>query len=205
MTERNDRSNEEDPAQVALEAANQALAAANVAVTAAVQALALSSRHQEQETAEAPLTAAMGRYAPMGPARRVPARPQAASNGYTVLVVDDEEQVRALTVRILTRYGYRVLEAPGVEIALALLDEPTANVDLVLSDVAMPGLSGQDLFRAISQSRPGLPVALMSGYALGVYAPVGLIEEGVRVLSKPFTQEDLLGFVTEALEGAAAR
>lgn len=251
MTERKDNSKEEDPAQMALEAANQALAAAKVAVTAAVKALALSSRHHEQDIAEAPLTeapivdglaappaaveaptvahlveaanarqeaglrerqfdiasrqAAMGRYAPMGPARSVPARPQAQLNGYTVLVVDDEEQVRALTVRILTRYGYRVLEASGAEIALGLLDEPTANVDLVLSDVAMPRLSGQDLFRVISESRPGLPVALMSGYALGVYAPEGLIEEGVKVLPKPFTQEDLLGFVTEALEGAAAR
>jgi DNA-binding NtrC family response regulator len=141
----------------------------------------------------------------MEPARGVPARPQADDNGLTVLVVDDEEQVRALTVRILTRFGYTVLEASGVELALSLLDEAGTNVDLVLSDVAMPGLSGKDLFRAISQSRPGLPVVFMSGYALGVYAPEGLVEEGVKMLPKPFTQEDLLDFVTEALQGAAAR
>ena len=163
------------------------------------------SELREREAEIAAREAAMARYAPVEPGRTVPARPQAEANGYTVLVVDDEEQVRALTVRILTRFGYRVLEASGVEIALSLLDEPTANVDLVLSDVAMPGLSGKDLFRAISQSRPGLPVVFMSGYALGVYAPEGLIEEGVKMLPKPFTQEDLLGFVTEALEGAAAR
>ena len=183
------------------EAARAAAAAQAEAAEAARHEADLREREQELAAREA----AMARYAPMEPARTVPAKPQAEPNGYTVLVVDDEEQVRALTVRILTRFGYRVLEASGVEIALALLDEPTANVDLVLSDVAMPGLSGKDLFRAISQSRPGLPVVFMSGYALGVYAPEGLIEEGVKMLPKPFTQEDLLGFVTEALEGAAAR
>jgi CheY-like chemotaxis protein len=145
--------------------------------------------------------AAMARYSSLEPARRVPAVPQAESNGYTVLVVDDEEQVRALTVRILSRYGYNVLEAPGVEVALAVLDSGDTGVDLVLSDVAMPGLSGKDLFRRISETRPGLPVVFMSGYALGVYAPEGLIEEGVKMLPKPFTQDDLLAFVTGALTG----
>ena len=170
-------------------------------VEVALHEAELHARELEMEAREA----AMALYAPMEPPRRVPARPQAELNGYTVLVVDDEEQVRALTVRILSRYGYHVLEASGVEIALRLLDEPTADVDLVLSDVAMPGLSGKDLFRAISESRPGLPVVFMSGYALGVYAPEGLVEEGVKMLPKPFTQEDLLEFVTGALEGAAAR
>ena len=170
-------------------------------VEVALHEAELHARELEMEAREA----AMALYAPMEPPRRVPAKPQAELNGYTVLVVDDEEQVRALTVRILSRYGYHVLEASGVEIALRLLDEPTADVDLVLSDVAMPGLSGKDLFRAISESRPGLPVVFMSGYALGVYAPEGLVEEGVKMLPKPFTQEDLLEFVTEALEGAAAR
>ena len=160
-------------------------------------------RQREAELAER--EAAMARYAPMEPAHAVPAKPPVEANGYTVLVVDDEEQVRALTVRILTRFGYRVLEASGVELALSILDEDSSNVDLVLSDVAMPGLSGKDLYRAISQSRPGLPVVFMSGYALGVYAPEGLIEEGVKMLPKPFAQEDLLDFVTEALQGAAAR
>ncbi|MEA2682469.1 MAG: two-component system, cell cycle sensor histidine kinase and response regulator CckA [Chloroflexota bacterium] len=160
-------------------------------------------REREAELAER--EAAMARYTPMEPAHAVPAKPPVEENGYTVLVVDDEEQVRALTVRILSRFGYRVLEASGVELALSILDEDTSNVDLVLSDVAMPGLSGKDLFRAISESRPGLPVVFMSGYALGVYAPEGLIEEGVKMLPKPFGQEDLLDFVTEALQGAAAR
>ena len=164
-------------------------------VEVALHEAELHARHLEKEAREA----AMALYAPMEPARSVPAAPQAEINGYTVLVVDDEEQVRALTVRILGRYGYQVLEAAGVEIALGLLDEPTAAVDLVLSDVAMPGLSGKDLFRAISKSRPGLPVVFMSGYALGVYAPEGLVEAGVKILPKPFTQEDLLEFVTHAL------
>jgi CheY-like chemotaxis protein len=157
---------------------------------------------QQREAEVAEREAAMARYEPMEPAHPVPARPQAEDNGFTVLVVDDEEQVRALTVRILSRFGYRVLEASGVELALSILDQDSSNVDLVLSDVAMPGLSGKDLFRAISESRPGLPVVFMSGYALGVYAPEGLIEEGVKMLPKPFGQDDLLDFVTEALQGA---
>lgn len=155
---------------------------------------------RESEIAER--EAAMAQYAPMEPAHAVPARPPAEPNGLTVLVVDDEEQVRALTVRILSRFGYRVLEASGVEIAMSILDQRESEIDLVLSDVAMPGLSGKDLFRAISETRPGLPVVFMSGYALGVYAPEGLVEEGVKMLPKPFGQEDLLDFVTEALAGA---
>jgi CheY-like chemotaxis protein len=160
-------------------------------------------RQREAELAER--EAAMARFAPMEPARAVAARPQTEPNGYTVLVVDDEEQVRALTVRILTRFGYQVLEAPGVEQAMAALDDSNSGVDLVLSDVAMPGLSGKDLFRKISESRPGLPVVFMSGYALGVYAPEGLMEEGVKLLPKPFNQEALLEFVTEALPGEGVR
>ncbi|MDQ6748672.1 MAG: response regulator [Candidatus Dormibacteraeota bacterium] len=123
----------------------------------------------------------------------------------TVLVVDDDEQVRTLTVRILVRRGYRVLEASGVELALSILARRDSQVDLVLSDVAMPGLSGKDLFRALSESRPGLPVVFMSGYALGVYAPEGLVEAGVKMLPKPFGQAELLAFVTEALQAAGPR
>lgn len=131
-----------------------------------------------------------------------PGAREAAPNPRTVLVVDDEDQVRALTVRILRRHGYSVLEAGAVQPALDLLRSTGDGVDLVLSDVAMPGLSGKDLFRAIAESRPGLPVVFMSGYALGVYAPEGLVEEGVKMLPKPFGQEELLKFIAEALQGA---
>ena len=172
---------------------------------AAARVIRQEAEQRDREIELAQREAAMARFSPMEPARRVAAVPQAEPNGYTVLVVDDEEQVRALTVRILSRYGYDVLQASGVELALELLDSHGRDVNLVLSDVAMPGLSGKDLFRAISRTRPGLPVVFMSGYALGVYAPEGLVEEGVKMLPKPFSQDDLLAFVTEALAGAAAR
>ena len=204
MSERRVQQPDPEPTEVPMEAAETAPMPTPAApgmneVEAVLHEAQLHARQLEMEAREA----AMALYAPMEPARIVPAAPQAENNGYTVLVVDDEEQVRTLTVRILGRSGYHVLEAPGVEIALGLLDEPTAAVDLVLSDVAMPGLSGKDLFRAISKSRPGLPVVFMSGYALGIYAPEGLVEAGVKILPKPFTQEDLLEFVTEALEDPA--
>jgi len=113
-----------------------------------------------------------------------------------ILVVDDEAMVRQLAARILKEQGYRVVEAPDGVAALDMLDG--SAVDLVLSDVIMPRLTGVELMERLSLTQPGLPVLLMSGYGTtellsrGVSAPCGL-------LPKPFPPDRLIEEVRRCL------
>jgi DNA-binding NtrC family response regulator len=116
----------------------------------------------------------------------------------SVLVVDDETQVRRFAARVLQRAGYGVFEAAdGVE-ALDLLQNGASGVECVVSDVVMPRMNGVQLIEALSDKRPDLPVILMSGYAtaalidLGIAVPCG-------VISKPFPGERLLEEVQRCL------
>jgi CheY-like chemotaxis protein len=103
----------------------------------------------------------------------------------TVLLVDDEQLVRASTADMLTDLGYRVVEAQTAEEALRKLDEEF-HVDILITDHLMPGMTGAELARAVAQRRPDLRVLLISGYAEA--EGVGL--EFVR-LTKPFRQAEL--------------
>lgn len=112
-----------------------------------------------------------------------------STSGGVVLVVDDAELVRTTTCRALERYGYTCVAAEsGVE-ALTILGIPTTHVDLVLSDVVMPQLSGLELGRAVERLRPGLPVLYVSGYTEHDLLQRGLLEQGRPFLEKPFTPE----------------
>jgi PAS domain S-box-containing protein len=115
----------------------------------------------------------------------------------TVLLVEDEEAVRRSARRVLERNDFRVIEAcNGVE-ALRVL-EAHDRVDVILSDVAMPELSGKELSRAVADTRPDIPVVLMSGYPHHQdESPLSAV-----VLSKPFTDSTLLARIREALESA---
>ena len=108
----------------------------------------------------------------------------------TVLLVEDEPVVRRITERMLQRAGWTVLCADSAETALVLL-EGTA-CDLMISDVAMPGMDGIALTRAVRAERPGLPVVLTSGYADTV------AEAGIVFLTKPYDQEALLAAMAAA-------
>ncbi|UTP40517.1 PAS domain-containing protein [Phenylobacterium sp. LH3H17] len=109
----------------------------------------------------------------------------------TVLLVDDEDLVRASTADMLTDLGYRVVETPTAEDALRLMDGDL-RLDLVITDHLMPGMTGADLARRIARDRPGLPVLLISGYAEA---------EGVGLelsrLTKPFRQGELAAALVE--------
>ena len=118
-----------------------------------------------------------------------------AGDGATVLVVEDEDPVRRLTCRILAGSGYECLEASGPEEALRLYDEHRDRVALVLSDVVMPGMSGEELAERIAGGGPGPPVLFMSGYTDEAIVP----RDGAPLLRKPFTAEALLRGVREAL------
>jgi two-component system, cell cycle sensor histidine kinase and response regulator CckA len=131
--------------------------------------------------------------------REQPAAPeQHEAGGETILVVEDEDAVRRLTCRILARQGYRVLEAPDGQRALAAWSEHEREIDLLLTDVVMPGMSGKELAEQL-----GIEPVFMSGYTDDVVLRHGV--EGLRLVQKPFDAETLLAAVRAALDAAPAR
>ncbi|HVP27727.1 MAG TPA: PAS domain-containing protein [Myxococcota bacterium] len=133
------------------------------------------------------------------------ARPHAdgsAGGSETILVVEDEDAVRNLACRVLERLGYRVREAPSPEIALRMVQESQEPIDLVVTDVVLPQMSGSQLVREIARVRPRvrLRVLYMSGYADDAIVHHGVLEAGVAFLQKPFTAEALGRRVREALD-----
>ena len=122
------------------------------------------------------------------------------AGGYTVLVVDDEEPVRQLAIRMLTWSGYQAIEARHGREALAAIEQHTGSVNLVLTDIKMPGMNGRELGRFVEERWPGVPILYMSGFASEVFRG-GLLEPGAPFLAKPFTQEDLAAKVRSLLNG----
>ena len=118
-----------------------------------------------------------------------------APNGATILVVEDEDAIRTLTHRILTRHGYQVVEAASPAAALELDVQP----DLLLTDVVMPGMSGKDMADRMRESHPALPVLFMSGYTDNVMDRYGLDAAGDSLLHKPFNAQQLLSAVQDLL------
>jgi two-component system, cell cycle sensor histidine kinase and response regulator CckA len=114
----------------------------------------------------------------------------------TVLLVEDEPAVRAFARLVLERHGYRVREAASGEAALAALNDPAAAIDLVVTDVVLPGMDGVQLARAVRREHDDLKVLFMSGYAepLG-----GTLPADAELLEKPFTAAALLTRVRSLL------
>lgn len=115
-----------------------------------------------------------------------------------ILVVDDEEIVRDLTVRVLERAGYDVLSVSCPRRALELVD--TEDLDLVVSDVVMPGLSGLELLDEIQERRPDLPVVLMTGGSPEPERTTRAVQLGASgIVYKPFSHAELCAAVEVAL------
>jgi CheY-like chemotaxis protein len=123
------------------------------------------------------------------------------SAGETVLLVEDEEFVRGVTKEVLEMAGYRVLEATNGETAIAVFDENEGNVDLVLTDVVMPGMNGRDLAEHLSKRRPSLKMLFMSGYTENAVLRRGLEDDCAAYLQKPFALQTLTDKVREVLRG----
>ncbi len=136
--------------------------------------------------------------APAEPPPVVEAAPAPPPGGRTVLLVDDEDGVRRLAARALTKDGWTVLSAESGEAALALLAEQEEGTRLcaVLSDVVMPGMDGPALVRALRSLRPGLPAILASGYAEEAVRG-DLAAEDIAFLPKPYTLKAMLAVVEE--------
>lgn len=127
-------------------------------------------------------------------------RPKTLSGSETILVVEDNEMVGNLTMRILKQSGYRVLIAPDGREALRVLKEYEGYIHLVLTDVVMPGMSGEKLEKKLKAARPDIKVLFMSGYTDNAVVHHGLLSQGKVFLQKPFTPEDLTRKIREVLE-----
>jgi two-component system, cell cycle sensor histidine kinase and response regulator CckA len=122
------------------------------------------------------------------------------SPAITILIVDDENAVRAALRRQLAAQGHTMLEAShGIE-ALALVRTLEGRVDLVLADVVMPEMNGAELAATLHEEYPSLPVLLMSAYAPAGWTRVGVHQSIVPVLMKPFTSDELAELIQIALD-----
>lgn len=122
----------------------------------------------------------------------------------TVLLVEDETSLRTLSRHLLEMCGYQVLEAENGSAALKISEESSRNIDLLLTDVVMPGMSGRVLADQITAYRPEIRVVYMSGYTGQTVGQHGVLAEGSFFLPKPFTREALASKVREALDADAA-
>jgi len=117
----------------------------------------------------------------------------------TLLVVEDQDEVRKLTVAALRSYGYSVLEAANGEEALAQCERHAGPIDLLITDVVMPGMTGRELAGRLVALRPAVKVLYTSGYSANVIAHQGVLDSGVAYLPKPFTPQRLALKVREVL------
>ncbi len=131
-------------------------------------------------------------------AQRVPARP--ATGSEAILLVEDADGVRRQARRVLAERGYRVIEAANPAAALAAV-EGGGRIDLLLTDVVMPGMSGRELAERLSSAHPALRVLYMSGYTDEAIVHHGVLLPGTHFLQKPFSADGLAIKVREVLDG----
>jgi CheY-like chemotaxis protein len=118
----------------------------------------------------------------------------------TVLLTEDEEQVRHMIRMILEMSGYRVLEADSGDEALAIYKQHDGQIDLVMTDVVMPQMSGRELAQRVEILHPGIKVLYMSGYTDDAIVHHGLLDQEIAFLQKPFTPDVLMRKVREVLD-----
>jgi two-component system cell cycle sensor histidine kinase/response regulator CckA len=120
-------------------------------------------------------------------------------SGPSILVIDDQATVRRMAHRLLSEWGFRVFEAESGEEAMEVLETARAGVQLVMVDVVMPFADGVQVTRKIHDRWPGQRTLYMSAHPAEVLAQHGLTELNVPFLAKPFTRDELLTKVSEAL------
>ncbi len=135
------------------------------------------------------------------PTAMMPQKSQAleAGRGQKVLLVEDESAVLFAAARILGAQGYTVMVRADPHDALKVLADPDHEIDLLVTDVVMPGLSGIELARQARELRPGMPVVYTSGYSEELVVRRGALPAGSSVVQKPFTRQALLDAVGKAL------
>nr|WP_258766913.1 response regulator [Bradyrhizobium arachidis] len=118
----------------------------------------------------------------------------------TILVVEDDADLRTYVSDVLRDLNYRVLSAGSAQAALTILLQEGQQIDLLLTDVVMPGINGRELGRRAVQIRPKLKILYMTGYSRNAVVHQGRLDEGVDLLEKPVTQARLALKVRELLD-----
>ena len=134
---------------------------------------------------------------------KAPAEPEMVESHATVLVVEDDGDVREYIVASLTRLGYRTIEAGEASAALTIM-ENHPEVDLLLTDVGLPGLNGRQLAEQASRRLPGVKILFISGYARNAIVHNGVLDPGVELLPKPFTMDSLARKLDQVLQSASS-
>jgi CheY-like chemotaxis protein len=125
-----------------------------------------------------------------------------AATGETILVVEDDFDVRAYTVESLKELGYLVLEARDGPAALAFLED-NVRIDMIFTDVVLPsGMTGADIVKRAAELRPGLKALFTTGYSRNAIVHHGRLDKGVQLLSKPFSFEELAAKIRDVLDKA---
>jgi two-component system, cell cycle sensor histidine kinase and response regulator CckA len=139
------------------------------------------------------------------PAKWSPAlkSPELPTGHEVVLLVEDEDTVRGLAERVLGRLGYTVLCAHSGAEALEIAERRAEGIDLLLTDVVMPGMSGRDLAHRLRPTHPEAKVLYASGYTENVIVHHGVVDEGISFIGKPYSTRDLARKVREVLDGTA--
>jgi CheY-like chemotaxis protein len=122
-----------------------------------------------------------------------------------ILVCEDDEDVRAYSLEVLRELGYGVLEAADGAAALSLLERPNQRIDLLFTDVVLPGgMTGAVLAEHARALRPGLKVLYTTGYARNAIVHHGRLDPGVELITKPFSYSDLASRIRELLDGTGS-
>jgi DNA-binding response OmpR family regulator len=141
--------------------------------------------------------------APVPEAMPEPALATRVDASGTVLVVEDDDEVRGLVRTVLEGDGFRVLEASGGQAALALARSCPEKIDLVITDVIMPEMTGKQLADELKLLCPGARILYMSGYSGDVLARRGILDADISYLAKPFSPGSLCESVREILSGSS--
>ncbi len=131
-------------------------------------------------------------------------RAELARGSETILVVEDDEAVRHLARSLLASHGYRVLEARNADEALAIARDDSGRIDLLLTDVILPGVNGRDLFARLLGEGRCAKALFMSGYSGDLVAQHGILDPGVEFIEKPFTVAALTRRIREVLDAPRA-
>jgi signal transduction histidine kinase/ActR/RegA family two-component response regulator len=123
----------------------------------------------------------------------------------TILLVEDEKAILKMTTMMLERLGYTVLAASDPAVAVDIGKSHTNKIDLLMTDVVMPGMNGKDLARKIAQLFPNLKILFMSGYTANLIAHHGVLDRGVEFIQKPFSRQDLAQKIRDVLNGSKER
>jgi PAS domain S-box-containing protein len=133
----------------------------------------------------------------------LPDAPAAEPGTETILLVEDEANLRYLARQFLEKQGYRVIEAADGGVAMQIAVAHEGVIHLLLTDVIMPGMNGRELAQRMSEIRPNVKVLYMSGYTENVIGHNGTLDAGIRLLQKPFTLRDLKDRVREVLDASS--